>query len=77
MKRASKNFKKFQRFFRSLIRASQEISPMSKCTKDAENVYTPLVTVYHNGSTDTTFDPPPPYSLDSTFHEYKNYIAIV
>jgi hypothetical protein len=44
----------------------------SKCTKDAENVYAPLVmvsigagkrtlagkTVYKNGSIDTSFDPP-------------------
>jgi hypothetical protein len=53
----------------------------SKCTKDAENVYAPLVnrdgvylgpgntlagqTFYNNGSIDTSFDPPL-FLLDST-----------
>jgi hypothetical protein len=71
-------------FNRSLIRASQEISPLSKCTKDAKNVYAPVVmvsiwgpendTVYHNGSIDTAFEIPP--YIDSTFKEGKNYIPI-
>ncbi len=53
---------------------------MKKCTKDAENVYAPLVmvsiwgwkrtlgdkTFYQNGSIDTSFDPPL-FSLDNTF----------
>jgi hypothetical protein len=52
----------------------------SICSKDAENVYAPLVmvsiwgrkrtlsdyTVYQNGSIDTSFDPPL-FSLDLTF----------
>ncbi len=53
---------------------------MSKCTKDAENVFALLVmvsigalkrtlagkTVHQNGLIDTSFDPPQ-FSLDSTF----------
>jgi hypothetical protein len=54
---------------------------MSKCAKDAENFYSPLVmvaiwgqkmtlpnkTVYQNGSIDASFDPPL-FSLDITFN---------
>jgi hypothetical protein len=55
-----------------------------KCTKDAEQVYAPLVmvsfgamwrtlagqTVYHNESIDTNFDTPP-VPLDSTFKDLE------
>ncbi len=54
----------------------------SKCTKDPENVYAPLMmvsigarkrtlagkTVYNDGSIDGKFDPPL-FSLDSTFNK--------
>jgi hypothetical protein len=58
---------------------------MSKCTKDAENVYAPLAIVstgsrksilagkivYKNGSVDTNLETPP-FSLDSTFKALKS-----
>ncbi len=63
---------------------------MSKCTKDAQNVYAPLVMVsiwgrkrtldnkrvYQNGSIDTRFDPPL-LSLDSTFNKLSKKILKV
>ena len=62
---------------------TQPVGIASKSTKDAVNVYVPLVmvslgaqertlagnTVYPYGSINTTFDPPP-FSLDSTFKGY-------
>ncbi len=64
---------------------TQLVGTVSKCTKDAETVYARLVMVsiwgwkrtlagkrvHHNGSIDTSFDPPL-FSLDSTFNNLLN-----
>jgi hypothetical protein len=68
---------------------TQPVGMASKCNKDAENVYAPLVmvsigaqkrtlagkTVYQNRSIDTSFNPLP-FSLDSTFNVYTETRSI-
>jgi hypothetical protein len=81
------NRKSTKIFVRREILLTQLVGIVSKCTKDSENLFAPLMvsiggwkmtlagkTVYQNGSIDTSFDPPS-FSLDSAFKYVKTTFA--